>query len=44
MPEAVDAGEYSVEFNSDGLSSGSYYYVLESNGERIVVKSMILTK
>jgi hypothetical protein len=38
-----DAGEHTVQFNSDGLSSGSYFYVIESDGQRIV-RSMILSK
>jgi hypothetical protein len=37
------AGEYTLPFAGDGLPSGVYYYILESNGERIV-RSMSLSK
>jgi hypothetical protein len=36
-------GQYSVLFNSSELPSGTYYYVLESDGQRLV-KSMVLSK
>jgi hypothetical protein len=43
VDEVQSPGEYSVLFNSGGLPGGTYYYVLESNGERRV-GSMILSK
>jgi hypothetical protein len=43
VDKAQDAGAYSVPFNSSNLPSGHYYYVLQSNGERLV-RGMTLTK
>ncbi|MBN8571850.1 MAG: T9SS type A sorting domain-containing protein, partial [Ignavibacteria bacterium] len=31
VSEIINAGSYSVEFNSFGLPSGTYYYRMESN-------------
>jgi hypothetical protein len=38
-----NAGDYSVEFNASGFSSGVYFYMLQTNVNRIV-KKMILLK
>lgn len=43
MNERKDAGEYSVDFNGNGLSSGVYYYRLEVNGIA-ETKKMLLIK
>lgn len=37
------AGRYTVELNGNALPSGTYYYVLDVNGDRIV-RSMILSR
>ena len=37
------AGSYKVDFNASGLSSGTYFYILESNGS-IEVRKMMLIK
>jgi hypothetical protein len=37
------AGQHSVTFDASSLSSGTYYYILESNGER-AARTMLLTK
>jgi len=47
--EKQNAGKYSVSFNGSNLSSGLYYYKLESgspseNGYFIDTKKMILIK
>jgi hypothetical protein len=41
--EYKQAGNYSAEFDGSNLSSGVYYYVLESNGQR-EVRKMALVK
>jgi len=41
--EEKDSGYYQVEFNSDGLSSGIYFYQLEA-GSFIETKKMVLMK
>jgi hypothetical protein len=38
--EYKQAGNYSAEFDGSNLSSGVYYYVLESNGQREVKKML----
>jgi parallel beta-helix repeat protein/predicted outer membrane repeat protein len=43
VDEVQSAGEYSLLFNGSELPAGTYYYVLESNGERLI-GSMILSK
>jgi titin len=43
VDEEQNAGEHSISFNCGELPSGTYYYVLESDGQRLD-KSMILTK
>src|SRR5512145_732952 len=37
------AGKYNLEFNAGGLPSGTYYYTLESGGQRIQ-RSMTVVK
>ena len=39
----MEAGEYDIEFGSDGLNSGVYFYTLEA-GNFIQTKKMILMK
>jgi hypothetical protein len=39
----LSAGEYEVDFNAKGLSSGMYYYSLRA-GEYVDVKKMVLVK
>jgi hypothetical protein len=39
----LNRGTYSINFNSNGLSSGIYYYILSSPKERLV-KSFVLLK
>jgi len=41
--EELPAGEYEVEFNSNGLTSGIYFYQLKT-GNFIETKKMILIK
>ncbi len=41
--EALPTGEYEIEFNGSGLSSGIYLYALQANGYQ-VVKKMTLMK
>lgn len=37
-------GEYSVEWDATGFTSGIYYYQLRSNAEFVQTKKMILVK
>jgi hypothetical protein len=41
--EELSAGEYKIEFNGNGLTSGIYFYQLRT-GEFIQTKKMVLTK
>jgi len=41
--EEKPAGTYKVNFNGDRLSSGIYFYSLQTNG-KIVTKKMLLIK
>ncbi|HMS34413.1 MAG TPA: T9SS type A sorting domain-containing protein [Ignavibacteria bacterium] len=41
--ETIAAGNYEVEFNGSNLSSGVYFYRIES-GEFISIKKMILIR
>ncbi len=41
--KALDAGNYTVDFDASGLSSGLYFYTLKA-GEYTAVKKMVLTK
>ncbi len=43
VDEYKSAGSYKVDFNASGLSSGTYFYQLESNGS-IKVRKMMLIK
>ena len=43
VDEQMQAGRYRVEFRSDGLASGVYFYRLEA-GEFVSVKKMVLVK
>lgn len=43
VDEEQNAGEHSISFDCGELPSGTYYYVLESDGQRLD-KSMILSK
>jgi hypothetical protein len=43
VDEVQNAGQYSLLFKNSELPNGTYFYVLESNGERLV-GSMILSK
>jgi hypothetical protein len=43
VDEYKSAGSYKVDFNASGLSSGTYFYKLESNGN-IEVRKMMLIK
>ena len=43
VDEFKDAGQYSVEFNSQGLSSGLYFYHIRSNDYH-AIRKMILRK
>jgi hypothetical protein len=43
VEEEKDIGDYKVEFNSSGLSSGAYFYQLKA-GDFIETKKMILLK
>ncbi len=43
LNEEKPSGKYKVEFNGDGLSSGVYFYKLQS-GDFINIKNMILMK
>jgi hypothetical protein len=43
VDEVQSAGQYSILFNSSALPNGTYYYVLESDGQRLS-KSMVLSK
>jgi predicted outer membrane repeat protein len=42
VDEVQDAGEYRILFRKSGLPDGTYYYVLESNGERLTGSMMIV--
>ncbi|HCA42787.1 MAG TPA: hypothetical protein DEP28_05990 [Bacteroidetes bacterium] len=42
VKDNLKSGEYSVKFNGQGLNSGIYYYVLESNGNRETKKMMLV--
>lgn len=39
-----EAGAYSIFFNAEGLSSGIYYYKLDTDGDKMQIKKMILLK
>src|SRR3972149_8500925 len=41
--QSLSAGEYEVDYNAEGLSSGVYYYRLESQ-ENYAVKKMVVIK
>lgn len=43
IEEVKEPGEYSVQFDSDGLASGVYYYTLES-GRYTITKKFNITK
>lgn len=43
VKENLNAGEYSVDFDASGLTSGVYFYRISSNGYS-VTKKMILIK
>jgi hypothetical protein len=43
ISEELEPGEYEYEFDSEGLSSGFYYYSLRA-GEYVAVKKMVLVK
>jgi hypothetical protein len=43
VDEVQSAGQYSMLFNNSHLPGGTYYYVLESNGERLT-GTMIVSK
>jgi len=43
LDQFINKGEYLVDFNAEGLSSGVYYYRIETNGN-IDVKKMVLLK
>jgi hypothetical protein len=43
VSQNLTAGEYKVDFDAKGLSSGMYYYSLRA-GENISVKKMVLVK
>jgi hypothetical protein len=40
--EEKSAGEYEVEFSANGLTSGIYFYSLETNSLKVVKKMMLL--
>ncbi len=40
----LNAGNYSVNFDGTGLSSGIYFYTLNYNGTQTITKKMVLTK
>ncbi|MBD3234113.1 MAG: T9SS type A sorting domain-containing protein [candidate division Zixibacteria bacterium] len=42
--EKLTAGEYSVDFNGDKLSSGVYFYNLKFGGNKTVSRKMVLLK
>lgn len=42
--ENLNKGEYKTDFNASGLASGTYFYTLFSNGEKISTKKMLLVK
>jgi predicted outer membrane repeat protein len=42
VDEVQDAGEYNVLFRTSELPDGRYYYVLESNGERLTGSMMLV--
>jgi Secretion system C-terminal sorting domain len=43
LSRQLNAGEYEIEFNADNLSSGMYYYRLQS-GDNVSVRKMTLVK
>ncbi len=40
----LNAGNYSVNFDGTGLSSGIYFYTLKVEGKQTITKKMVLTK
>lgn len=42
--ERFQQGEYKVDYNASGLASGTYFYSLFINGEKISTKKMLLVK
>ncbi len=40
----LNAGNYSVNFDGTGLSSGIYFYTLKAEGKQTITKKMVLTK
>ncbi len=40
----LNAGNYSVNFDGTGLSSGIYFYTLKFEGKQTITKKMVLTK
>jgi hypothetical protein len=43
VSQSLTAGEYEVNFDASGLSSGMYYYSLRA-GDNVSVKKMVLVK
>lgn len=42
VDENLSAGEYNMEFNAGEIASGSYFYILESNGQRFIRKMIVM--
>lgn len=42
--ENLKQGEYKTDFNGSGLASGTYFYTMFSNGEKLVTKKMLVIK
>lgn len=42
--ENLKSGVYKTDFNASGLASGTYFYSLYSNGERLSTKKMLIVK
>lgn len=42
--QKMNSGTYKTDFNASGLSSGTYFYSLFSNGEKLSTKKMLLVK
>lgn len=44
VDQNMKQGEYRTDFNASGLASGTYFYSLFTNGERITTKKMLIVK